>query len=131
MIGKTNYTRYIPLGSSFSVTAMYGCTAPAVVGKCTWRLKNVGLAIATFPVPSNPSITWSYYFGRTDVEVTFNTSMSTLTVRNATMEYNGTLSAVIQEGGRSTSVDKVRSQYLLRVKVIITGIYYFPPASEY
>jgi hypothetical protein len=116
MTGKTNYTRYIPLGSSFSVTAMYECTPPAVVGKCTWRLKNVGLALILFPYPS---ITSSYYFGRTDVEATGNTSMSTLTVRNATMEYNGTLSAVIQEGG---TIGKVRPQYLLRVKVIITGI---------
>jgi hypothetical protein len=117
MTGKTNYTRYIPLGSSFSVTAMYECTPPAVVEVCIWRLENVDLALIQFPFPS-----LSYYYGRTDVEVTGNTSMSTLTVRKATMEYNGTLFAVIQESGRNTSAGKMPPRYLLRVKVIITGI---------
>ena len=60
------------------------------------------------------------YFNRTDVEATMSSTMSTLTVLDATTEYNGTLSANVQ-GLSASSGGTWRSQHNLKVTVIMTG----------
>ncbi|CAB4039857.1 Hypothetical predicted protein, partial [Paramuricea clavata] len=55
MTGKTNYTIYVPLESSFSVNATYACTPPEEVKHVIWELKRTNfsrLAIVTLtPIP--------------------------------------------------------------------------------
>ena len=118
MTGRTNYTIYVPLGSSFSVNATYACTPPEEVELVIWELKltNVSILAIVFltPIP--------YTDFRSGIEATGTSSMCTLTVYNATMAYNGTLFARIQTRGRKMSVGEMHPQYFLKVNVIITGI---------
>ena len=60
------------------------------------------------------------YFNRTDVEATMSSTMSTLTVLDATTEYNGTLTANAQ-GLFASSGGSWRSQYNLKITIIMTG----------
>jgi hypothetical protein len=119
MTGKTNYTTYVQLGSNFSITATYACTPPEEVESVTWTLTNYSLAIVFFIFGD----TLPLYFGHTDLKIIGNTSMCTLTVRNATLRYNDTIFAIIRERGRNTTVRIMHPKNLLTVKVIVTGIY--------
>ncbi len=119
MTGKTNYTIYVPLGSSFSVSTTYACAPPEEVGYIFWGVENVSLAVISFSPHAEP---FTLYFDLTNVEVTGNSSVSTLTVHNATMEYNGTLFARIEKYGSITTEGSLHPEHFFKVKVIISGI---------
>ena len=116
--GKSNYTLYVPIGSSFSVNASYTCTPPDKVKVVIWFLENAILG-AVYGVNTDFSFVLD---DRPGFEAVCTPSWCELMVRNATMEYHGNLKARIRPGGRNRTDDKFYPQHIFIVKVIVTGI---------
>ena len=100
------------MGTNFTVAAKYSCSPPHKVSSVCWSTQFMSLACI-----STPSLV--DYYNDADVEASINSTTSTLTVFNATTEYNGTLTANVRVQDLSTS--SRRFECNLKVTVIITG----------